>query len=265
MDAGASAAARRFVSLVPSTTETLFALGLGDRVVGVSTYCDYPAEATRLPRVGAMLNPSLEAIVALRPDALVGVEGPVNLAVLERLRARGVRTVFPRTESVPEVLDALAVFARLAGEPGRAGPLRVRIEAQLARVEAVVRGRARPRVLMVFSVRPLVVAGRGSWTDAVLTRAGGVNVATGDARYPTVSVEQVLAWAPEVVLDLSTMSTEAPPDGSLVAALTAHGTVPAVTAGRVHVLTDPRYVRPGPRVGEAAEGIARVLHPDAGW
>ncbi len=253
------------MSLLPSTTETFFALGLGDRVVGVSTYCDYPVEATRLPRVGAMVNPSFEGIVALRPDALVGVEGPVNLAVLERLRARGVRTVFPRVESIAEVFASVDTFARLAGEPGRAGPLRARIEADLGRVEAAVRGRPRPRTIAVFSVRPLVVAGTGSWVDEVLQRAGGVNAAQSRARYPTISLEQFIAWAPEVILDMSTMSRDNPGSDDLRAALSAHGSVAAVTSGRVYPLTDPMYVRQGPRVGAAAEGIARVLHPDARW
>jgi len=253
------------VSLLPSTTETLFALGLGDRVVGVSTYCDFPPEATRLPRVGAMVNPSFEAIVALRPDALVGVEGPVNLAVLERLQARGVRTVFPRVESIAEVFASLDLFARLAGEAQRAAPVRARIEADLARVAAAVQGRPRPRTLAVFSTRPLVVAGTGSWVDEVLLRAGGVNAAQSRARYPTVSLEQFLAWSPEVILDMTTMSRESPGSDDLRATLSAHGAVPAITAGRLHRLTDTLYVRPGPRVGAAAEGIARVLHPGARW
>src|SRR5581483_7433109 len=89
-------AARRIVSLVPSATEMLYALGAGDRVVGASGFDDYPPETRRLPAVGGMVNPSFEAIVALHPDALVGVQGPINRAVVDRLQGMGVRVLFPR-------------------------------------------------------------------------------------------------------------------------------------------------------------------------
>ncbi len=247
--------ARRVVSLVPSATEVIFALGAGDRVVGVSVFDDYPPAVTRLPRVGGMVNPSYEAIEALRPDALVGVQGPLDLSTLQRLQSRGVRVLFPRVESLDELLASLELFGRLLGRVREAAALRTSLREGLDRVARSVAGRRRPRVLAVFATRPLVVAGRGSWFDELLVVAGGDNVARAGTRYPSVSLEQVIAWAPEVIFDLSFHGGGA----DLSRALSAHGTVPAMRDGRLYVLNDPLYVRPGPRVVTAAQELSRRL------
>ena len=245
------------VSLAPSATEMLFALGAGDAVVGVSTFDDFPPEAARRPRVGGIVNPSFEAIVALRPDALVGVQGPTDRGVLDRLSAMGVRQVFPRVESIDEVLASVDLFAALVGRAREGAALRARLRAELDAVARRVAGAPRPRTLAVFSVQPLVVAGRGSWVDEVLSAAGGTNAIDTPVRYPTVGVEVVLRAAPEVILDLSWHAG----GGDLRALLSAHGRVEAVARGRVISLPDPLFVRPGPRVGEAVRQLAARLHP----
>lgn len=255
----AAAPARRVVSLVPSATEMLFALGAGDRVVGVSSYDDYPPEATRLPKVGGMVNPSFEAIVALRPDAVVGVQGPLDLAILDRLQRMGVRVFFPRVESVAEVMASIDAFAALVGRRPEAAALRASIERDLARVRAAVAGRPRARVLAVFGERPLSVAGPGSWVDETLTIAGGENVVRRGGRYPTLSIEEVLALAPDVIFDMTWHEG----DGTLAESFARLTTVPAVRDGRIVRMADSMLLRPGPRLGAAVARIAGVLHPDA--
>ncbi len=245
--------ARRVVSLAPSATEVLYALGAGDRVVGVSIFDDFPPEAARKPRVGGIVNPSFEAIAALRPDALVGVQGPLDRSVLDRVAALGVRLEFPRVESVPEVLLSIDRFAALVGRPREGAALRARVSAELDAVARSVAGRPRVRVVAAFSASPLVVAGRGSWVDEVLRVAGGENAIDGGARYPTVSVEVVLRAAPTVILDLSPEMA----GGDLGATLRAHGATPP----RIIPLRDNVFLRPGPRVGEAARRLAAALHP----
>lgn len=252
--------ARRIVSLVPSATEMLFALGAGPRMVGVSSYDDWPPEATRLPRVGAMVNPSFEAIMALRPDAVTGAQGPIDVAVLERLQAAGVRVFFPRVESIAEVLASIDGYAALSGRREAAATLRASIERDLARTRAAVASRPRPRVLAVFSERPLVTAGPGSWVDELLTLAGGDNVVRAGGRYPSLSIEQLLALAPEVILDMTWQEGDVAPLATSLARLT---TVPAVRDGRVIRAADPMLLRQGPRLGRAALRIAALLHPEA--
>jgi len=251
--------ARRIISLVPSATEMLFALGAGPRVVGVSSYDDWPPEATRLPRVGAMVNPSFEAIMALRPDAVAGVQGPIDVAVLERLQAAGVRVFFPRAESIAEVLASIDGYAALSGRREAAATLRASIERDLNRTRAAVASRPRPRVLAVFSERPLVTAGPGSWVDELLTLAGGDNVVRAGGRYPSLSLEQLLVLAPDVILDMTWHDGEAAPLATSLARLT---TVPAVRDGRVLRAADPMLLRQGPRLGQAALRLAALLHPE---
>lgn len=261
--------ATRVVSLAPSATEVLYALGAGERVVGVSIFDDYPPEATRKPRVGGIVNPSFEAIAALRPDALVGVQGPIDRSVLGRIEAMGVRLEFPRVESIDEVLASVDRFAALVGRVEQGTALRASIRRELDAVSRSVAGRPRVRVIAAFSAQPLVVAGRGSWVDEVLRVAGGENVIDTGARYPTVSVEVILGVAPDVVLDLSPeMGTSA-----LSSTLSAHGALRSSrcpdggtecgsrTPTRVITLRDGVFLRPGPRVGEAARRLALALHP----
>jgi iron complex transport system substrate-binding protein len=255
--AGRGGPARRVVSLGPNATEILFALGAGHVVVGVSRYDDFPPEVATLPRVGGMLDPSFEAIVALRPDAVVGARGPVNRAVLDRLEAMGVRTLFPSVESVAEIDAAIGLFAALVGASDRAAPLRARITARIEQVRAAVRGRAAPGVLAVFGQRPISVAGPGSFVDELLTLAGGRNVVRSGPRWPTLALEAVLELAPEVVLDLTSMEGH----GTLRDAWRGYTAIPAVRDGRVVRLDDPMLMRPGPRVGEALAVYARAIHP----
>lgn len=249
--------ARRVVSLVPNTTEIAFALGAGAQVVGVSRFDDYPPEATRLPRVGGMVDPSFEAIATLRPDAVIGIQGPVNRAVLDRLADLGVRAVFPRVESVAEVHDAIDVMAALLGRQDNARALHERIRERTAAVQRAVRGRARPKVLAVFGQRPVVVAGEGSWFSELIELAGGTNAAHGTNRYPMYSLEQVMATAPDVVLDMTTMEGH----GDLATAWAGYAAIPAVRNRRVVRLNDPAVLRPGPRLGDALVVIARAVHP----
>lgn len=258
---GDGGVAGRIVSLVPSATEMMFALGAGDRVVGVSNFCDFPAEVTRLPRVGTMVAPSFEAIVALRPDGVVGVQGPINVEVLDRLVGMGVRGVFPRVESLEDVHASLDVFAELVGRQAEAAALHQRIRAEIARVEEAVRGRARPKVLGVFGQSPLVVAGPGSWFDEILRIAGGENVVVSRNHYPMFTIEQVLALQPDVVIDLALNEG----NNTLAAAWASYGTIPAVAHRRVIHMNDPVMVRQGPRIGGAAQRLARALHPEVRW
>lgn len=250
-------APRRIVCLVPSATELVFALGAGDRVVGVSAFDDYPPEVLRLPRIGGMTNPSFEGVAALRPDAVVGVEGPTDLAVLRRLRSMGVRVVVPRVESVAEVLAGVDLFGRLLHRAPEAAALRLTIAGDLDAVRARVAGRPRPRTLVVLGRRPLVAAGPGSWIDELVAIAGGTNAVTAGGRYPTLPREALGALMPEAILDLTGHV-----EGAALRDELAGVDVPALRDGRVTTLADPMFLRPGPRVAEAARQLAAALHPE---
>jgi iron complex transport system substrate-binding protein len=250
-------AARRIVSLVPTATESLFAMGLGDRVIAISSLC---AAHGTLPRVGTMVAPNADAIRALHPDAIVGVEGPVGITALQPIIDTGVRHVFPQSETFDQYLQALTDYATLAGSPEAATTLRTRIRDGAARITRAVANRPTPKVLVVYTATPLVIAGIGSWVDSVLHAAGAINASQSPNRHPMISPEQAVVWAPDLVIDLT------PPDSTptVATALTpiAPDGSPAITLPRIVRLDGSLVRQQGPRFVEAVEAVARAIHPD---
>jgi ABC-type hemin transport system substrate-binding protein len=252
-------AAQRVVSVAPNTTETLFALGLGSRVVGVSSFCDFPLEATRRPRVGALSSLSLEAIVALRPDALVGAPG-VPPSILARLADLGVRVLIEPVESIRAARALAITLANLCGESLAGTRWAARFDQAVA--EASARGplSPMPRVLAVVDQRPIVCAGPGSYVDELLRAAGAVNALASGPAWPQLSLEAVLRAAPDVVLDLCGPVAQEP----LARAWSAHSAIPAVRDRRVFAVPDPLVTRPGPRAPRAIALVADALRSAAG-
>ncbi len=252
---------RRIVSLSPATTEAVFAVGAGERLVGRSRFCDYPPEVRRMPAVGGFVDPSLEAILGLKPDLVVGVQGPGLRDFAERLDQRGIATFFPPTQSLAEIEAMLVGLGRRAGLEAGGRQAADRIEAESQRVAKALGARPPERALFVFGIRPVVVAGPGSFPDEMLRRAGGVNVVTGtQTRFPTLGIEHVLALDPDWVIDATggVMREGA----SLSRDLPGWSEVRAVKIGHVITITDDRVLRPGPRVGEGLIVLAKALHPD---
>jgi len=248
-------APQRIVSLAPSTTEALFAIGAGSLVVGVSRYCDYPPEARRLPKVGGFVDPSLEAILGLDPDLVVGARAPSNRGVVERLVASGIDVYFPPSESLRDVRAMLVGLGRRAHRTEQAARVLARIDRDLAEIARAVRGRPRPRVLFVIGRHPLAVAGPSSFAGELVELAGGVNVVRRGGAYPTLGLERVLELAPDVVIESGHGETGPAIDWTRLA------TVPAVRDHRIERVDDVRIIRPGPRIAGGVAALARVLHP----
>lgn len=254
--------AKRVVSLTPATTEAVFALGHGPRLVGRSRYCDFPPEVRAVPPVGGFVDPSLEAILGVKPDLVVGVQGPGLRDFAERLDARGIATFFPPTQSFVEIGAMLVGLARLMGDEAKGLAARSALERERAAIEQAVVGRRRPRALFVFGLRPIVVAGAESFPDEMLRLAGADNVIAGDKqRFPTLGVERVLALDPDVVIDATGGAMR---EGINISRdLPGWSEVRAVREGRLVVVNDDRVLRPGPRVGQGLSILARALHPEA--
>jgi iron complex transport system substrate-binding protein len=249
----------RIVSLAPSTTEIVFGLGGGDRVVGVCAQCDYPDAATRLPHVGGYLAPSVEAVLGQRPDLVLVVPSPGNREAVRALERAGVRILVTADRTVNDLWGAITAIAEALGVPDRGAAMRASVEERLDAVRTRVAGLPRKRVLLVVGHRPLIVAGGGTLQDELLRVAGGVNVAAdAGAAFPQVPLELVVARAPEVILDAA-MGTESG-GRELFAALQG---VPAVRDGRIVPLAPDALFRAGPRVGEAAALLAAAIHPEA--
>ncbi len=244
----------RVVSISPSTTEMLFALGAGELVVGRSRFCDEPDAARSLPSVGGYTDPSLEAILALRPTLVTGARGPAGTALTERLATLGIDTYFPRTETLGEVEELALGLARRVGRDGAGIVARMRQARE--RVRAAIGARRRPRALLVFGFAPISCAGPRSFPGEMLAEAGGDDVVGGEIAYPTLDVERVLALDPDVVLDASAAAGMASDLPSPLQRLRA------ARSGRVVRVTGSAPLRPGPRIGEGIGVLAKALFAD---
>jgi iron complex transport system substrate-binding protein len=240
-------------------TELLFALGAGDRLVGVTNRCDYPPEATRIERVGGFGKPNVEKLLALAPD-LVVIAGPAGRDVSQALHKSGVRTLEVKIRSFEEMFQTLRQLGEAVGMSVQADTLIARMQAELQAVATQeVRGGRRTRVFVELWDRPLTTAGGPSFLDDVIERAGGVNVAHGLSQpHPRISAEQVIAWNPDVI----------------VVAHMAHGgdaaeqmeeriswaDIAAVRGQRIiRDLPPDHLLRPGPRLIEGVKLLAQRL------
>jgi iron complex transport system substrate-binding protein len=251
----------RIISLVPSVTEILFTIGAQDRLVGVTDFCDYPPAARRKPRVGGMLAPSLEGMVALRPDLVVATTSGNREETFDQLARLGIPVFLVNPVSVADVLDLLSRLGRLTDRTDAAdhavAALRERIQAVGARVAA----RPRPRVLYVLWPDPLVVPAHGALVSELISLAGGDSVtADGGQGYPRYSMEAALARNPDVIILASHGSERSPLERSKWERFTR---VPAIAAGRLYTVDGNLMHRYGPRMVDGLEMLARLIHPEA--
>lgn len=251
--------AERIVSLAPSVTEIVFALGASDRLVGVCDFCDYPPEVDAIRRIGSFRRPSIEAIVALRPDLVIAVRGPATMGTIATVRRIGVDVLIIEDTTLTAVWQAIDDIGRRTGKTKAAAELAASMRARFDAVRARVAGAPRRRVLVVVGQTPLIVAGGSTFVDELIRMAGGTNIAAalGQA-WPRLSLEIVLARAPEVIID-SALSHEDGADPGLWARFPA---LPAVRDGRVHAYKSFAALRGGPRLVEAAEAFSRLIHPE---
>jgi len=261
----------RVVSLAPSITETLFVLGLGDQVVGVSRYCTYPPEAQERTEVGGLFDPNYEAILALDPDLVVmTVEHHQHRVHLDQL---GVRHVSVDHQQLGGILASYGILGEVCGVPERAATLEAELRAEMTRLERAAAAHDRPSVLLVVGrelgsgvIRDPVIAGRDGFYDELIVLAGGTNAyAEGAVRFPTVSGEGLLVMDPDVIVDLVPDLADLGVDAAQVRRdWESLPGLRAVAAGRVHVLEGRHLVIPGPRFPQIIDDLATVLHPDAG-
>ena len=254
-DAASSKVATRVVSVSANTTETLFAVGAGALVVGRSRYCDYPPQALELPTIGGYTDPNLEAILSLHPDLVVGARGPIGPSIVRSIEDHGIATYFPETERFDAILAMIEGIGDRTGHADEARALTASMRAKRKRLEATYAPLGKPRVLLVFGAHPVSVAGPSSFPDEMLAMAGARNAVTTGGGYPTLPLESVIAIDPDLVVVAEMAGTIGPLDG-------AWTSVPAVKDGRVVRVDDVRVLRPGPRVLEGVDLLARAIHPE---
>ena len=245
----------RIVSLAPSVTEMLFALGADDRVVGVTDFCDYPAEAARKARIGGLINPDLERIVSLSPDLAMATTTGNYLDDAERIERLGIPVYTINAPTLEAMLETLRTVGGLLGTRSQADALAHSLKRRIDQVRDRAQRRPRARTLYVIEPEPLVAPGRGTFIGEALAVAGAdlttVGARTSWAQY---DLEQVIGMKPDLILVPE-------PNAAWAAGLSAHAEwmkVPAVAAGRVRVISDS-IQHPGPRLVDGIEEVEKIV------
>ena len=251
----------RYISLAPSTTEILFALGLGDNIVGVSSFCNYPKEAQGKPKVGSFSSPNIEAILSMKPDC-VFCTGLEQARAVQQLRRLGLKVYVSDPSSVEELFESIseigAVTLRQREAEGLVAGMRSDIAAVGEKIKDIPPDK-RVRVFIEIWHEPLMTAGKGSFIDGLVYLAGGINIAHKVVRpYCNYSAEKVISLDPQVII-LAYMNKEAPL--KLVEGRFGWRQIDAVKNKRVFNDIDPdTLLRPGPRVTEGLKALYKKLY-----
>jgi iron complex transport system substrate-binding protein len=249
---------QRVVSLAPSLTEIVYALGVGDRLVGDTDYCDYPPEARQKPHVGAMVNPSLERIVALKPDLVLGSADANRRETADQLERLGIPLYGLAAHTLEDTLRSMGELGRVLGREAEAEALLARLRARIESVEKRMQGRPRSKVLFVVWYRPLITAGSQTFIADVIRRAGGVSISD-DLRgeWPHLSLEEVLRRDPDIILLPKTETFS--PGLDEFQHLPGWKELRAVKSRQMYFVPET-IMRPCPRLVDALEDVADILH-----
>ncbi len=246
----------KIVSLAPANTEIVAALGLIDRLVGVTTFCDYPPEVADIEKVGDFVGPNLEAIAALEPDLVLATTG-VQEETVTQLEDLGAVVVAVDPQSLDDVFDSIEMVGAVTGATQEAADLNASIQEDLDAVEEAITDDEPVTCFLEIAQDPLFTVGSGTLQDDMIAAAGGENVVKEEG-YVGYSVEQLVTDDPEVYM--ATMGSMSDP--AELQSRAGYESLTAVKEGRVYVLDDNLVSRPGPRVAQGVQAIAAALHPE---
>jgi iron complex transport system substrate-binding protein len=250
----------RVVSLAPNLTEIMFAVGAGDRLVGRTSYCDYPAEAKAITEVGDTLHPSLERIIALKPQVVLVSTASQLEVFTNQLQGQNIAVYVTDPHDLEGVFRSIAQIGEIVGKKDQANLVVQRLRERTSAVEQAVKQKQPVRVFYQVSGEPLYTAGHDSFVTDLMRRAGGASVtAEVPGAWPKYSNESALAARPEAII-LPTGGSMGAANASVAEALRQS---PAVQHSRVYKINDDHLARPGPRSVEGLEEMAHALHPDA--
>jgi len=261
---GAQARPQRIISIIPSVTEMLFAMGAGPRVVGVGTFDRYPAEALTRTKVGGLIDPDMESIISLKPDLVAVYETQTDLRT-QMDRAK-IPVFLYRHSGLSDITSTIRELGTRIGSVKESSDLAGRIEAEIADVRMRIAGRSRPRTLLVFgrdaeTLRGIYASGGIGFLHDMLEAAGGVNVFA-DVKRQSIQTtsELAIARAPDVIVEIGADTSSS--SGRNLRAWDAVGSIPAVRNKRIYLLRGDGMMNPGPRISQSVRRMAEVLHPE---
>ena len=245
------------ISLVPSATEILFALGAGDRVIGVSTACDYPPESKGVLRVGDFAAPKIELLYELKPSLVITTDLRDN-EIAQAIRGCGAKLLIVQQGTYSEVVDSIEQIGAAIGAEAQAEKITRRMRERLARSANVIPDDRRPTVFVELSERPLRTGGKGSFLDDIITLAGGRNIAHDiDRQWLTISPDTVVLKNPDIIIITYPVERDAT---QIVSSRIGWQNINAVKTGDVHAELVPDLIlRPGPRLADGIDTLARIF------
>jgi len=253
--------AKRIISLAPSITEILFALGLNEEIAAITNFCDYPEAALSKPRIGGFVNPDTEKIVSLKPDLIIGIRDGNRMDTVDRLNDFG----FPVYLIDPKGFDGVMGTIKNIGDVvGREKESRRMIKELVDKRENMItltRSLSKPKVFFQVGDVPLITVGKGTLADDLIRLAGGRSISQNElVSYPSYSIETILAKAPEIIIMTSMESKK--DHVNLVKRWQNWKSIPAVKMNAIHVIDSNLVDRPTPRIAEGLEAIVRIIHPE---
>ena len=252
----------RIVSLAPSLTETLYALGVQDRLVGDTDYCDYPPDAQKKRKVGGPINPNLEEIAALHPDLVLVAKEINRLDTVRALDTLGIPAYATRAQNVDEILSTTQKLADLLGVSETGKSLTADLQSRLAALHAKLESLPPSRVLFVVWTRPLISVGKNTFIADALRRADAASIVDATQDWPQMNLEEVVRLQPEYLVFAASHAESASRDFESLSVLPGWKLLDAVRNRRFAVISDA-VNRPAPRIVSAIEDLARQLHPAA--
>lgn len=249
--------AHRIICLVPSITDSVFAIGAGDDVVAISDYVKYPAEAMKKPSVGSMSNPSIETILSLHPDLVLGMPHLNQQAVVDQLQRLGIPIYLVDPHGIAGILESVTSLGQAIGREPQAAILVSQLRRRIDTVRESVKGKPAVSVFMPVSYDPVITIGKGAFITDIIATAGGHSITSDlDQEWPHISMEAVIARAPQALLMMRGGTIT--PD--LLKTRPGWDVLPAVRSGRVYFI-DKRVNFPSPVAIDALEDLAKQFHP----
>jgi len=252
---------KRIVSLAPSLTETVYALGLQDRLVGDTDYCDYPADAAKKHKVGGAINPNMEEVAALKPDLVLVVKSLNKLETVRALEQLGIPVYSTDPHTVKGVLDSMKKLSEVLGAEKAGVILDQKLESRLASARAKTDRVPPKQVLFVVWTEPLMSIGKKTFIADVLEYAGAGSVVDSKQDWPQFSLEEAVRLQPEFLVFASSHSQAVKNDVDALALKPGWSMMEAIKQRRIAIVSDA-INRPGPRIVDAVEELARQLHPE---
>ncbi len=251
---------QRIVSLAPGITETLYALNLDDKIVGVTTFCDWPRAARTKPQIGGFTNPSIEKIVSLKPDLIIATADGNRKDTVRQLERIGLPVYVTNPSDTSGIFRSILHIGEITNRQKDARKLVEKLQRRLNNITAQIRHKSKPRVFFQIGLEPVITAGRGTLINEVIERAGGVNVAGLDtARYPRYSAEGIMARSPDIILFAPMAGDKEFAAGKSF--WQKFRGIPAVDNNRIYPIDTNLISRASPRIVDAIEKMALIFHP----